>query len=75
MKQQPRQLQRSKSLTEQAVEEIRARIVGGDFELGAPLSENTLAAELGVSKTPRPRSISRARACRSSRSAEASCST
>ncbi len=52
MKQQPRQLQRSKSLTEQAVEEIRARIVRGDFELGAPLSENTLAAELGVSKTP-----------------------
>ena len=52
MKQQPRQLQRSKSLTEQAVEEIRALIVRGDFELGAPLSENTLAAELGVSKTP-----------------------
>lgn len=52
MKQQPRQLQRSKSLTEQAVEEIRARIVRGDFELSAPLSESTLAAELGVSKTP-----------------------
>ena len=52
MKQQPRQLQRSKLLTEQAVEEIRARIVRGNFELGAPLSEYTLAAELRVSKTP-----------------------
>lgn len=47
-----RTLQRAKSLTEQAVEQIRSRIVGGEFELGAPLSENTLAAELGVSKTP-----------------------
>ncbi len=47
-----RVLQRAKSLTEQAVEQIRSRIVGGEFELGAPLSENTLAAELGVSKTP-----------------------
>jgi DNA-binding GntR family transcriptional regulator len=45
-------LQRAKSLTDQATEHIRSRIVGGDFELGAPLSENTLAAELGVSKTP-----------------------
>jgi DNA-binding GntR family transcriptional regulator len=45
-------LKRTKSLTEQAADEIRARIVRGDFQLGAPLSENTLAAELGVSKTP-----------------------
>lgn len=45
-------LRRAKSLTEQAAEQIRARIIRGDFELGAPLSENTLAAELGVSKTP-----------------------
>ena len=47
-----RHLHRSKSLTEQAADEIRARIVFGDIELGASLSENTLAAELGVSKTP-----------------------
>jgi DNA-binding GntR family transcriptional regulator len=47
-----RTLQRAKSLTEQAAEQIRSRIVGGEFQLGAPLSENTLAAELGVSKTP-----------------------
>ncbi|MFQ5971756.1 MAG: GntR family transcriptional regulator [Alphaproteobacteria bacterium] len=47
-----RTLRRAKSLTDQAAEQIRARIVGGEFELGAPLSENTLAAELGVSKTP-----------------------
>jgi DNA-binding GntR family transcriptional regulator len=47
-----RTLHRAKSLTEQAVEQIRSRIVRGEFELGAPLSENTLAAELGVSKTP-----------------------
>jgi DNA-binding GntR family transcriptional regulator len=45
-------LRRAKSLTEQAEDEIRARILRGDFELGAPLSENTLAAELGASKTP-----------------------
>lgn len=47
-----RTLQRAKSLTEQAAEQIRSRIVAGEFELGAPLSENALAAELGVSKTP-----------------------
>jgi DNA-binding GntR family transcriptional regulator len=47
-----RQLQRAKSLTEQAADEIRQRIVFGDIALGASLSENTLAAELGVSKTP-----------------------
>ncbi len=45
-------LKRTKSLTEQAADEIRTRIVRGDFQLGAPLSENTLASELGVSKTP-----------------------
>lgn len=47
-----RHLRRAKSLTEQAADEIRARIVFGDVELGSSLSENTLAAELGVSKTP-----------------------
>lgn len=48
----PGPLQRAKSLTEQAADDIRSRILRGDFELGTPLSENTLAAELGVSKTP-----------------------
>jgi len=47
-----RHLRRAKSLTEQAADEIRARIVLGDVALGSSLSENTLAAELGVSKTP-----------------------
>jgi DNA-binding GntR family transcriptional regulator len=47
-----RKLQRARTLTEQAAEEIRARIIRGNFALGAALSENTLAAELGVSKTP-----------------------
>lgn len=45
-------LKRPKSLTEQALDAIRHRIIRGDFELGTPLSENTLALELGVSKTP-----------------------
>jgi DNA-binding GntR family transcriptional regulator len=48
----PRHIQRAKSLTEQAADEIRQRIVFGDIALGSSLSENTLAAELGVSKTP-----------------------
>lgn len=45
-------LRRAKSLAEQAADAIRTRIVGGEIPLGAPLSENALAAELGVSKTP-----------------------
>jgi DNA-binding GntR family transcriptional regulator len=52
MTERTRHLRRAKSLTEQAADEIRARIVFGDVPLGASLSENTLAAELGVSKTP-----------------------
>jgi DNA-binding GntR family transcriptional regulator len=52
MVQKSRQIQRPKSLTEQAADEIRQRIVFGDIALGSSLSENTLAAELGVSKTP-----------------------
>src|SRR3546814_13734933 len=47
-----RVLQRPKSLTTLAVDEIRGRIVRGELGLGAPLSENALALELGVSKTP-----------------------
>jgi len=47
-----RVLQRPRSLTDRAAEEIRGRIVRGELGLGAPLSENALALELGVSKTP-----------------------
>lgn len=45
-------LERGPSLTDQAAEEIRARIVRGVFQLGEPLSEIALANLLGVSKTP-----------------------
>lgn len=45
-------LQRPKSLTALAADEIRGRIVRGELGLGTPLSENALALELGVSKTP-----------------------
>jgi DNA-binding GntR family transcriptional regulator len=45
-------LKRPRTLTEQAADAIRSRIVNGDFQLGEALSEITLAAELGVSKTP-----------------------
>jgi DNA-binding GntR family transcriptional regulator len=47
-----RVLQRPKSLTSLAADEIRGRIVRGELGLGTPLSENALALELGVSKTP-----------------------
>lgn len=43
---------RPKSLKELVVEEMRTRIIDGRLNLGAGLSENTLAAELGISKTP-----------------------
>jgi DNA-binding GntR family transcriptional regulator len=43
---------RPKSLKELVVEELRTRIVDGRMRLGAGLSENALAAELGISKTP-----------------------
>lgn len=45
-------LERGPSLTEQAAEALRERIVCGLLQLGEPLSELTLATELGVSKTP-----------------------
>jgi DNA-binding GntR family transcriptional regulator len=48
----PTTLTRPRSLADQAAEQIRRRIVRGDFQLGEALSETTLAAELGVSKTP-----------------------
>lgn len=43
---------RPKSLTEIVVHELRQRIVDGRLELGEAMSENALAAELGISKTP-----------------------
>lgn len=48
----PRTFRGSRSLADQAAEQIRRRIVKGDFQLGEALSETALAAELGVSKTP-----------------------
>jgi DNA-binding GntR family transcriptional regulator len=47
-----RPIKRQKTLTEQAADAIRARIVDGQFEFGEALSEIALANELGVSKTP-----------------------
>jgi DNA-binding GntR family transcriptional regulator len=43
---------RPKSLTELVVEDLRARIIDGRLRLGEGLSENALAADLGISKTP-----------------------
>ena len=45
-------LERGPSLTEQAADEIRVRIVRGALQLGESLSEIMLAKDLGVSKTP-----------------------
>jgi DNA-binding GntR family transcriptional regulator len=45
-------LVRPKSLTDMVADEVRARIIDGRIALGAGLSENSLAAELGISKTP-----------------------
>lgn len=43
---------RPRSLKELAVEELRSRIVDGRIGLGDVLSENALAAAMGISKTP-----------------------
>src|SRR5262245_139770 len=48
----PNIFNRSRSLADQAADQIRRRIVRGDFQLGEALSETTLAADLGISKTP-----------------------
>ena len=45
-------LERPKSLTGLAEERIRELIVSGRFALGEQLSEASLAAQLGISKTP-----------------------
>jgi len=47
-----RKLERPKSLTDMAIESIRAAIVEGRHALGEQLSEAALAMELGISKTP-----------------------
>lgn len=45
-------LVRPKSLKELTLDELRQRIIDGRIGFGEALSENTLASELGVSKTP-----------------------
>lgn len=45
-------LVRPKSLKDLTLDELRRRIVDGRIGFGEALSENTLASELGVSKTP-----------------------
>lgn len=45
-------LVRPKSLKEMVVDELRQRIVDGRVALGEALSENALADDLGISKTP-----------------------
>src|SRR3546814_11787488 len=45
-------LERPKSLTELVKEHVRGRIINGELMLGEALSENVLAAQLGISKTP-----------------------
>ena len=46
------QLKRPDSLSKIAEETIRDRIVRGHFQLGEPLQDAKLSAELGISKTP-----------------------
>jgi DNA-binding GntR family transcriptional regulator len=45
-------IERPRSLTALVVDELRARIIDGRLRLGELVSENALAAELGMSKTP-----------------------
>lgn len=45
-------LVRPKSLKDLTLDELRRRIIDGRIGFGDALSENTLASELGVSKTP-----------------------
>lgn len=45
-------IQRPRSLAEIVVDQIRERIVTEQFALGEPLSENTIALQLGVSRSP-----------------------
>lgn len=45
-------IKRHKTLTEQAADAIRDRIISGELRFGEALSEIAIAGELGVSKTP-----------------------
>lgn len=55
-------LDRPKSLTDLAVERIRATIVEGTLDLGEQISEAALALQLGISKTPVREALLRLRA-------------
>ena len=55
-------IERPKSLTDMAVERIRASIVEGTLGLGGQISEAALALELGISKTPVREALLRLRA-------------
>ena len=50
---------RPKSLTELVSENLRARIISGELELGSQLSEGRIAKELEVSRTPVREAINR----------------
>lgn len=52
-------LNRPKSLTELVTENLRDRIVAGEFELGSQLSEARIAKDLNVSRTPVREAINR----------------
>jgi DNA-binding GntR family transcriptional regulator len=45
-------IERPRSLTDLVCDHVRASIVDGRLQLGAAISENALAATLGISKTP-----------------------
>ena len=47
-----RRVERPRSLTAIVLEQVRDRIVTGELRLGEQLSENVLAEQLGVSRTP-----------------------
>lgn len=55
-------IERPKSLTDMAVERIRASIVEGSLDLGGQISEAALALQLGISKTPVREALLRLRA-------------
>ena len=54
-------IERSVSLTDKALAQLRAAIVNGDFSLGQLLSEGALAERLSVSKTPVREALARLR--------------
>ena len=56
------QLERPRSLPDLAEEKIRELIVAGQFDFGEQLSEQSLAAQLGISKTPVREALLRLRA-------------